>query len=186
MEPVKPPEMPGKLPEITPIPQSAESIRQKNPERNLNNLPSVLVKGDKLGHLLILPGKTVQLADIFPDGKESYPEVYLRTASGNIYRLIEKGGNLNLQNANYGGVDEGLELNTKAFRDNDTISIGKGFAFLANNGNYVHSTSVLEAVIVEPEVISDPNRLVSLTKNTIVEDYESIIARVKIGMPQGK
>lgn len=186
MEPVKPPEMPGKLPEITPLPQSAESIRQKNPERNLNNLPSVLVKGDRLGHLLILPGKTVELANIFQDGQKSYPEVYLRTASGDIYRLIVKEGNLNLQIANHGGVDEKLELDINTLPSDDKITVNKGFIFVCNSGKVIRSTSVQEAVVVEPEVISDESRLAHLTKNTIVEDYESIIARVKIGMPQGK
>lgn len=190
---IQPPEMPGKLPEATPLSQPAEASVSPNPEKNLSNLPSVRVEGDRLGHLLILPRKTVELADIFPDGKESYPEIYMRSASGNIYQIEKIGDELVLRSAKdvvpRPGRGIGFETHLK-WKDNQAknrLTIGDPFLhdprYPVGGGN---TSLITEAVIVESEVIRDPNRLQYLTPNSIVENFNIMVTQGRIGQaPQG-
>lgn len=189
MEPVQPHGIPGQSPEAVRPPQSLESMRQQDPERNLNNLPSVSVGGDRLGHLLILPGKTVRLADIFPDGKDLYPEVYFKTVSGNIYRLVRKEDSLKLvsaKDAGKGRVGVGIGAENildlkKELVDGNRIAIGESFGW---NSQTAHTSRIMEAVIVDNHA-TDTNRLRNSPHNSIVEDFEMLQSRKTEQPPQG-
>lgn len=178
--------------QVPTVPQSDESLRRQNPEINLNNLPSVSVGGDRLGHLLILPGKTVQLAEIFPDGKESYLKVYMRSASGNIYQIEKIQDELVLRSAkdvvprSGRGIKFETHLEWKNNQAENKITVGDPFLHYPLYSRGGNTASIIEAVIVEPEVIRDSNRLQHLTHNSIVEDFNNMVTQGGIGQsPQG-
>ncbi len=190
---------PGEISGVSVPPQSAETpksdeeLRREKPIKYLNLLPSVSAEGGRLGRLLILPGQTVNLADIFPEGKETYPEVYFRTRD-NIYRLTrdvtERGVALKIASAKeqptVGGVRLARENSVylqPELESGSKITINKGFGW--DKGS-TYTSKITEAVIVEPGVISDQDRLTHLPKNSIVEDFKAMSQVTAEQAPQGK
>jgi len=176
----KSPDLKSQLPETASPSQSDENFRLQNPEKDYRGFPRVTVGENRLGYLIPpLPGKTVQLKDIFQEAQESYPDVYFRTANGNIYQLTREGDSIKLRDAKHAGADDGPGFDINTIRPDDRISIGKRFMFISEDGSYTKTSPVSEVIIVESRTVNDQNRLAKLPTNTIAEDFESIVVQVR-------
>ncbi len=145
---------------------------------------SQVVAGNRLGREIKETGQTVKLADVFGDNlQEAAKIVFLRTRSGNIYQLTREGDSLKLMSAkdiaaNRGrgvGAENYLDLK-KELADENKIVVGESFLW---NHQSTNTSTILEAVIVDPQIINDPNLLAKYPVNKIVEDFSRIATPAK-------